>query len=279
MGWKPKPLTGKYLARMIKPIEEIWAWRDDFGSNIENTGLDAYGISKKARLRGAKPGHYATIPPEIAFPYLRGALQWVVKFAPIFLEGQQLQWDLEKTQKHLAEGGLDIELTRPAFAERLTPDQVTPDRFLRLTAAACFVVIAGLSARRIGEIMDLGAHCTFVDMDGHHWIRIYIGKTLRTVDQIPIPHRGTPRNQVPRGHQRRGSGGNRRRLALAVQLQTWRAIRSAAPKRRAEQAEPVPRPGHSRTLEIPPAPVSTILRHGLLLAIRAGRHRRARAHT
>ena len=187
MGWKPKPLTGKYLALMIKPIEEIWAWRDDFGSNIENTGLDAYGISKKARLRGAKPGHYATIPPEIAFPYLQGALQWVVKFAPIFLEGQQLQWDLEKTQKHLAEGGLDIELTRPAFAERLTPDQVTPDRFLRLTAAACFVVIAGLSARRIGEIMDLGAHCTFVDMDGHHWIRIYIGKTLRTVDQIPIP--------------------------------------------------------------------------------------------
>ena len=185
MGWKPKPLTGKYLALMIKPIEEIWAWRDDFGSNIENTRLDAYGISKKARLRGAKPGHYATIPPEIAFPYLRGALQWVVNFAPIFLEGQQRQWDLEKTRKRLAKIGLDINLTRRT--SRMTPDQVDSDRFLRLTAAACFVVIAGLSARRIGEIMDLGAHCTFVDMDSHHWIRIYIEKTLRTVDQMPIP--------------------------------------------------------------------------------------------
>ena len=185
MGWKPKPRTGKYIAQMVKPIEEIWAWRDDFASNVENVGLYAYGITKKARLRGARPSHFATIPPEIAFPYLRGALQWVMTFAPIFLEGQQRQWDLKKTQKHLATAGLDIELTR--LRMRLTPDQVTPDRFLRLTAAACFVVIAGLSGRRIGEIMDLGAHCTFVDMDKHHWIRIYIGKTLRTYEQMPIP--------------------------------------------------------------------------------------------
>ena len=70
MGWKPKPLTGHYIAQLVKPIEEIWAWRDDFLPNIETAGLDAYGITKKARLRGAKPGHYATIPPEIAFPYL-----------------------------------------------------------------------------------------------------------------------------------------------------------------------------------------------------------------
>ena len=57
----------------------------------------------------------------------------------------------------------------------------------RMTAAACFAVIAGLSARRLGEIMDLGAGCTFVDMDGRHWIRIYIEKTLRTYEQMPVP--------------------------------------------------------------------------------------------
>ena len=185
MGWKPAPLTGESIAQMVKPLEEIWAWRDDFGANFATTGLDAYGITKKARLRGSKRGHYATIPPEIAFPYLRGALQWVVVFAPIFLEGQQRGWDLEKTRKRLAAAGLDIELTRRTM--RLTPDEVTPDRFLRLTAAACFVVIAGLSARRVGEIMDLGAGCTFIDMDGHHWIRIFIEKTLRAYDQMPIP--------------------------------------------------------------------------------------------
>ena len=191
MGWKPKARTGNYIAQMVQPIEEIWAWRDDFVSNTGKVGLYANGITKKARQRGAKPGHYATIPPEIAFPYLRGALQWVVTFAPIFLEGQRRNWDLNKTQKHLAKAGLDIELTPlpspPSLPMRLTPDQVTPDGFLRLTAAACFVVIAGLSARRIGEIMDLGAHCTFLDMDKHHWIQIYIEKTLRTYEQMPIP--------------------------------------------------------------------------------------------
>ena len=38
-----------------------------------------------------------------------------------------------------------------------------------------------------GGVPELGAHCTFVDMDGHHWIRIYIEKTLRTYEQMPIP--------------------------------------------------------------------------------------------
>ena len=185
MGWKPKPRTGKSIARMVKPIEEISAWRDDKVSNIDNVRLYANGITKKAGQRGVKPGHYATIPPEIAFPYLRGALRWVVNFAPIFLEGQQRHWDLKKTRKHLAKAGLDIELTHRTI--RLTPDQVNRDRFIRLTAAACFVVIAGLSGRRIGEIMDLGTHCTFVDTDGHHWIQIYIEKTLRTYEQMPIP--------------------------------------------------------------------------------------------
>ena len=32
-----------------------------------------------------------------------------------------------------------------------------------------------------------GAQCTFVDLDGHHWIRIYIEKTLRVYEQMPIP--------------------------------------------------------------------------------------------
>lgn len=55
--------TGKYLAQLVKPIEEIWARRDDFGPDIETAALDAYAITKRARLRGAKPGHYPTISP------------------------------------------------------------------------------------------------------------------------------------------------------------------------------------------------------------------------
>ena len=187
MEWKPKPRVGKYIGLMVKPIEEIWTWRDDFLPDVEASGVAVHGLVGKARRLGATPGHYATIPPEVAFAYLRGALQWVVVFAPVFLEGRRQGWGPEETGKRLASAGLDVVLRRPAPGARAGPVWVNPDRFVRLTAAACFTVIAGLSARRLGEIMDLGADCTFVDMDGHHWIRIYIEKTLRTYEQMPVP--------------------------------------------------------------------------------------------
>ena len=187
MGWKPKPRVGMHIGLMVKPIEEIWTFCDDFLPDVGASGLAVHGIADKARRRGAEPGHYATIPPEVAFAYLRGAMQWVVVFAPVFLEGRRRGWGLEETGKRLAAAGLDVVLTCPGRGARPGPVCVNVDRFVRLTAAACFTVIAGLSARRIGEIMDLGAGCTVVDMDGHHWIRIYIEKTLRTYEQMPVP--------------------------------------------------------------------------------------------
>ena len=56
MGWKPKPLKGKYIAAMVKPIEEIWTWRDDFLPDVEASGLAVHGITRKARQprRGAR---------------------------------------------------------------------------------------------------------------------------------------------------------------------------------------------------------------------------------
>ena len=187
MGWKPQPRTGKYIGMMVKPLEEIWIWRDDFLLDVEASGLAVPGLTGKARRRGREQGHYATIPPDVAFAYLRGALRWVVVFAPVFLEGRRRGWGLEETGKRLASAGLDVVVRRSARGAPPAPVWVTPAGFVRLTAAACFAVIAGLSARRIGEIMDLGAGCTFLDMDGHHWIRIYISKTLRRYEQIPVP--------------------------------------------------------------------------------------------
>ena len=187
MGWKPAQRTGKYIGLMVKPIEEIWTWRDDFLPELKVSRLAVHGIVEKARRRGRETRHYATIPPEVAFAYLRGALQWVVVFAPLFLEGRRRGWSLEETGKRLAAAGLNVVLRRSPRGAGPAPVWVTPDRFVRLTAAACFSIIAGLSARRIGEIMDLGAGCTYVDMDGHYWIRIYIEKTLRRYEQMPVP--------------------------------------------------------------------------------------------
>ena len=185
MGWKPKRRVGDYAGRHLKPVQQIWTWRDDFVTDVEAVEVALHGLA--GRARGSQPGRYATIPPEVAFAYLRGALQWVVVFAPVFFEGRQRGWNLEKIGKRLASAGLDVVLTHSHRGVRSVPLRANPDRFVRLTAAACFAVIAGLSARRAGEIMDLGAGCTFVDMDGNHWIRVYIQKTLRTYEQMPVP--------------------------------------------------------------------------------------------
>ena len=41
--------VGKHIGLMVKPIEEIWTWRDDFLPDVEASGLALHGISGKAR--------------------------------------------------------------------------------------------------------------------------------------------------------------------------------------------------------------------------------------
>ena len=52
---------------------------------------------------------------------------------------------------------------------------------------ACFIVIASLSARRLGEILELGADRCKQDIRGDCWLRFYIEKTYQDYDEIPVP--------------------------------------------------------------------------------------------
>jgi len=53
--------------------------------------------------------------------------------------------------------------------------------------AACFILIGGLSARRAGELDSLQAGCVVRDPFGDHWLSSYIEKTVRDIEQIPVP--------------------------------------------------------------------------------------------
>ncbi|OYT93516.1 MAG: hypothetical protein CFE43_01940 [Burkholderiales bacterium PBB3] len=57
---------------------------------------------------------------------------------------------------------------------------------LRL-ATACWILIAGFSARRDDEIDDLRFGCTSGDASSGYWLDTYIGKTLQTNEFIPVP--------------------------------------------------------------------------------------------
>ena len=184
-GWRPKRQTIHNIHRSLLPIEELWRWREQFSMSVLSFNPFPEGASVNAARMGVEPQRHPTVPPAIAFPYLRGALRWVVEYAPVIREARAKECSAAVLEERLARVGSKIELTDAKQARNTK--KVTPDGLTRLTAAACFAVIAGLSARRLSEIADLGAGCSCVDNDGRHWLRIYIAKTMQECDQIPIP--------------------------------------------------------------------------------------------
>ena len=181
-GWKPQPQTVQSIHRALLPIDELWIWKEHFLSPVLSSNPFPKGAMIFAERKGREPQTRATIPTAIAFPYLRWALKWVLDFGPIILEGRKRGTAMEEVLGCLEEAGLG-----KSQARRLRAGTNHAIRLVWLLSAACFVVIAALSARRLGEITNLGAGCTYKDVEDRCWIRIYIEKTLQDYDQVPIP--------------------------------------------------------------------------------------------
>ena len=47
----------------------------------------------------AEANRHPTVPPSIAFPYLRGALRWVTAYAPVTLEARAREWNAAQVQE------------------------------------------------------------------------------------------------------------------------------------------------------------------------------------
>ena len=176
-GWKPEAQTVQSIHRALLPIEELWLWKEHFSNPVLRNNPFPKGAMSVAEAKGRKSQPRPAIPPEVAFPFLRYALKWVLDFGPIIVEERERDTAFGKVRAGLAKAGL----------EESAGDIPNEKMLMGLLSAACFVVIAGLSARRLGEIKTLGAGCTSQDSDDRCWVRIYIEKTLQDDDQIPIP--------------------------------------------------------------------------------------------
>ena len=176
-GWKPQAQTVQSIHRALLPIEELWLWKKHFSNPVLSSNPFPKGAMMNAEAKGRESQPKPTIPPEVAFPFLRWTLKWVLDLGPIIVEERERNTPFEKVRVRLGKAGLG------ECVEEIA-DQKT---LIRLLSAACFVVIAALSARRLGEIKNLGAGCTYQDSDDRCWIRIYIEKTMQDYDQISIP--------------------------------------------------------------------------------------------
>ena len=184
-GWEPNRQTVQQIHRVLLPMEEVWRWREHFSRPVLRFNPFPEGASAKAKELGSEPKRHPTVPPAVAFPYLRQALRWVTKYGPVIVEGRASGASAAEIEERLAAAGLTIELTDKKQGGNTK--KLTLDDAIQLTGGACFAVIAALTARRCGEITALRAGCTGKNSDGGHWMRIYIEKTLQEDDAIPIP--------------------------------------------------------------------------------------------
>ena len=182
-----RPITAQAVLRLLGPIEEVWLWKEHLppGDGLPFQPFER-GASVWARRRGVKSGRHRSPPPEVAFQFLNHCAQWVKEIGPIAATIGAANSDPSRLRSALGR------LTPLKFIEdtaTMSVDQrrIGPHGVARLLSAACFAIIAALTARRLGEVLDLGAGRVTEDAEGHWWLRTYIEKTLQDYDLIPVP--------------------------------------------------------------------------------------------
>ena len=186
-GYTLRSNTKECIHLALLPIEELWEWKHQFSKPTLNLQPYLHGASKIARELGRSAERHKTIPPQIAMPYLGEALLWVINYSPVILRGIAQNWDCRGFTKSLSAIGLDITINDEQKIVLIRKRSVNRDGLIKLLGTACFIVIAGLSARRSGEILELGAGRCRRDSTGEYWLKTYIEKTSQEYDEIPVP--------------------------------------------------------------------------------------------
>lgn len=187
-GVRPARGTWRALASALLPVEELFLWRNELlGENIPFFPFPT-GASMAARRHGVETERTPTIPPRLAFKYLGIAVKWVLEIAPLILSYRSGDLLDEEIEVALRSRGISLQV-KPSDWCMVSADRktVSCEGLERLLSAACFAVIAGLTLRRIEEIRDLSVGCIQESDDGVAWMTIWIEKTLRRHETMPVP--------------------------------------------------------------------------------------------
>ena len=186
-GYTLRSHTKQRINLALLPLEELWEWKHHFSRRTLNIQPYLHGASKVAQQLGRSAKQHQTIPPQIAMPYLREALHWVIDYSPVILRGISQNRDCLEFTKSLSTVGLDITLNDKRKCVSIRKRTVNRDGLIRFLGTACFIAIAVLSARRLGEILELGHGRCRKDSTGEYWLKSYIEKTSQEYDEVPVP--------------------------------------------------------------------------------------------
>ncbi|NBJ10738.1 site-specific integrase [Microvirga arsenatis] len=166
------------------------------------------------RTPGVGEGRTGTPRPEQWLALLDGAARWVLDYSGPILTicrlAREVQGDPSNIRKQKKRMAAFRQAVEAIIAEHLPPnrpgvprlvpqwrrtgrnspayaDGMMLEEALGHLVTACLVLIAGLSARRRDEVRSLQAGCTVKDPFGNWWLSSYIEKTIRDIEQIPVP--------------------------------------------------------------------------------------------
>lgn len=146
-----KPITTQALARYLDPIEQLYAMRRHVCAEAISFKPFPMGAAKVAAVKGSETARTATPPPRLALHLLEQSAQLVLQSDPASIQASN-----------------DYEV-------------------IANIAAACWILIAGFSARRDDEIDSLKSECLVGNSKDGWYLHSFIGKTLQRDEWIPVP--------------------------------------------------------------------------------------------
>lgn len=144
-------ISAESIRRWLEPLEFLYNMRHHVEADTITFRPFSKGASAIARRVGSMSKRTPTVPPRIALHLLERASRQIIHH----------KYEKETYTEHLKV--FDI-------------------------AIACWIVIAAFSARRKSEIYDLRDDCIYGDDKGGWSLHIYIAKTLKRREWVPIPN-------------------------------------------------------------------------------------------
>lgn len=185
MDFNPSVVTSQDVHRKLVPLEEIWSWQHYFTCKNFAEAPFLTSSSKVASHLGTIANRTKTIPPKLAFSMMSESAKWVLNYGDEIISLNDSNADSKTASQRLLSKGLNVKMRDGVCKFR---DEFTLENIIRQLAAACFTVIASLTARRKEEIFDLGYKCIDEGRgDNAYWLTIYIEKTLQRYDLCPVP--------------------------------------------------------------------------------------------
>lgn len=196
-------------AGSIQPMLDVWRqlWRHRVVLAHDALPFDPYATRSYGSLMDAICAptlRTGTIPVEQASFLADRALRWVVDYSPELLRLLRAAQPILDLRLPCRAEPYRVLIGSAPFSGPSAPS-INPNTFWRcrttpppgtvtlhdaafhLLATACAIVIALFSARRKTEITSLQSHSLRQDDEGRDWLEVWVSKTLRDFDTIPVP--------------------------------------------------------------------------------------------